>query len=193
VADWRHARFAVVDVEGNGQRPPNVVELAVVPIDDGVIGQPTSWLVRPPLPITGIARGVHGITNGAIADRPAIADLDAEIRTALDGRVIVAHNAHVDVAVLTRELLNWEPAGVIDTLALSRQLLQGIVASFRLGQIADALGLTAGLPKGLAPHRAEYDALVCARLFLRLAGTNDGAAAINAALAIEQIVDERLF
>jgi exodeoxyribonuclease X len=31
----------------------------------------------------------------------------------------------------------------------------------------------AGLPTGLAPHRATYDALVCARLLVRLAMPDD--------------------
>ena len=186
--DWRHTTFAVVDVEGNGQRPPSLVELAVVPIDDGVIGPPTSWLVRPPLPITAIARGIHGIPDSAVAERPVIAELDNDIRAALDGRVIVAHNAHVDIAVLTRELPGWKPVGVIDTLALSRQLLRGIVPSFGLSQIADKLGLATNLPTGLVPHRAGYDALVCAHLFVQLAESHK--AAIETVLAARQ---NRLF
>ena len=33
-------RLIVVDVEGNGQQPPEIVELAAVPIEDGVLGRP---------------------------------------------------------------------------------------------------------------------------------------------------------
>ncbi|MBX7267515.1 hypothetical protein KIF24_16760 [Micromonospora sp. Llam7] len=50
-APWTSARLVAADVEGNGQQPPRLVELAVVPIDAGVIGDPVSWLVRPPSPI----------------------------------------------------------------------------------------------------------------------------------------------
>ena len=39
MTDWVSVRYAVVDVEGNGQQPPDLVELAVVPIVGGVIGQ----------------------------------------------------------------------------------------------------------------------------------------------------------
>ena len=31
MTDWASMRYAVVDVEGNGQQPPDLVELAVVP------------------------------------------------------------------------------------------------------------------------------------------------------------------
>ena len=48
MSDWASVRYAVVDVEGNGQQPPDLVELAVVPIVGGIIGQPASWLMKPP-------------------------------------------------------------------------------------------------------------------------------------------------
>lgn len=45
---WTSLAYAVVDVEGNGQQPPDLVELAVVPITSGEIGEPIRWLVKPP-------------------------------------------------------------------------------------------------------------------------------------------------
>ena len=47
MTDWASMRYAVVDVEGNGQQPPDLVELAVVPIVGGIIRHPATWLVRP--------------------------------------------------------------------------------------------------------------------------------------------------
>jgi DNA polymerase III epsilon subunit-like protein len=41
--------------------------------------------------------------------------------------------------------------------------------SYRLGVLVSALNLGGGLPPGLRPHRAAYDALVTARLFVHLA------------------------
>lgn len=182
MSDWSGATYAAVDVEGNGQQPPNLVELAVVPIDAGLVGAPVSWLVRPPLPITGLARRIHGITNEAAADRPPVGALSGEIRRALQGRVVVAHNAHVDVDVLARELPGWRPGIVIDTLRLSRKLLAGRVRSYRLGTLVDAFGLADTLPKGVEPHRATYDALMCARLFRYLASLPGGPDLITAQL-----------
>jgi hypothetical protein len=56
---WDQQRYLVVDVEGNGARPPDLVELAAVPIIGGVTGEPTSWLVRPSRLITPQARRVR--------------------------------------------------------------------------------------------------------------------------------------
>ena len=171
---WTNARYAVVDVEGNGQQPPDLVEVAIVPITDGRIGEPSTWLVKPPRPITPMARRVHQITNEQVAGCPAVAEVADDIRAHLDPAVSVAHNAHVDLGVLTRELPGFTPFhGVIDTLKLARTLIAG-QASYKLGRLVDDLALADGLPDGLSPHRATYDALVCARLLVHLAAPRGG-------------------
>jgi exodeoxyribonuclease X len=170
---WTSTRLVVADVEGNGRRPPSLVEVALVPIVAGVIGEPVSWLVRPPEAIAWQATRVHGITNQRVAELPGVNAVADEIRACLDGAVVVAHNAGIDLDVLTRELPDWQPAAVVDTLKLARTRLPGR-PSYRLGALVDALDLGRDLPTGLRPHRAAYDALVTARLFVHLATDPDG-------------------
>ncbi len=169
---WTSAPLVVADVEGNGRHPPSLVEAAVVPIAAGRIGEPASWLVRPPEPITWQATRIHGITNQEVADLPRIDVVADGIRAYLDGAVVVAHNAGIDLDVLTRELPGWQPAAVVDTLRLARVRLPG-QPSYRLGALVDAFNLARDLPAGLRPHRAAYDALVTARLFVHLATDAD--------------------
>lgn len=173
MTDWTSLRYAVADVEGNGQQPPDLVEVAVLPITDGTIGEPVSWLVKPPRPIRYLATRIHGISSQDVASAPAFADIEHEVRRVLANRVLVAHNAHVDVAVLRRELGGWESPEVFDTLKLARRLLSG-QPSYKLGALVTALSLNDGMPSGLEPHRAAYDVLVTARLFARLATHRDG-------------------
>lgn len=168
MTDWTERRYVVVDVEGNGHQPPDLVELAAVAIEGGVIGEPVAWLVRPDQPITAMARRVHGITEDMVAAAPVFADIAADVRARLEGAVLVAHNAGVDLAVIRRKLPGYTPDAVADTLRLSRRLLP-VQPSYRLGSLVTALGLGGGLPEGLRPHRAAYDALVTARLFIHLA------------------------
>src|SRR5579859_3367114 len=99
--DWTSLTYAVVDVEGNGQQPPDLVELAVVPIAGGIIGEPHSWLVRPERPIQHFATRIHGLTNQDVADAPPFNEVAAEAQQAIEGVAVVAHNAHVDTGVLT--------------------------------------------------------------------------------------------
>lgn len=173
MTDWTSLRYAVADVEGNGQQPPDLVELAVLPITDGTIGEPVSWLVKPPRPIKYFATSIHGISGKDVASAPTFAGIKHEVRRALADRVLLAHNAHVDVAVLRRELGGWESPEVFDTLKLAKRLLPG-QPSYKLGALVKALSLDDGMHPGLEPHRAAYDVLVTARLFVRLATRHDG-------------------
>ena len=172
MSDWESVRYAVVDVEGNGQQPPDLVELAVVPIVGGLIGRPASWLVKPARPISPMATRIHGLTNQDVADAPALADIEAEVRQSLDADVLVAHNAHVDTGVLRRHLGGWQCPEVFDTLKLARRLFLG-QESYKLGALVTAFALADGLSAGLTAHRATYDAQVTARLFVHLATGQD--------------------
>jgi exodeoxyribonuclease X len=173
MTDWTSLRYAVADVEGNGQQPPDLVEVAVLPVTDGTLGEPVNWLARPPRPITRLAASIHRITDKDVAAAPAFAEFAPEVHQVLAGRVLVAHNAQVDLGVLRRELCGWEPPEVFDTLRLARRMLPG-QPSYKLGALVAALSLDQGLPPGLTPHRAAYDVLVTARLFVRLATRPDG-------------------
>ena len=174
MTSWASMRYAVVDLEGNGQQPPDLVEVAVVPVAAGIIGAPASWLVKPPRPVSRIAARIHGLTNEALAAAPAFADIESEVREALDADVLVAHNAHVDAGVLRRHLGGWECPEVLDTLKLARRLLPGQV-SYKLGALVTAFSLAdSSCPPALPASRHAFDALVTARLFVRLATRHDG-------------------
>jgi DNA polymerase III epsilon subunit-like protein len=164
---WTDLTYVVVDVEGNGQRPPDLVEMAIVPIVGGVIGEPMDWMVRPDQPITPFARRIHGITNEELEHADTFADVQSSVLEALQADALVAHNAHVDVGVIQRKLGEWQCPEVFDTLKLARRLLPGR-PSYKLGSLVDTFLLSDDLPPGLTPHRATYDALVAARLFVHL-------------------------
>src|SRR5262249_42461385 len=104
MTDWTSQSFVVVDVEGNGQQPPDLVELAAVPVVDGVIGEALSWLVRPETPIKHFATRIHGLTNKDVADCPPFESVKVDVLMALSHPALVAHNAHVDVDVLQHKL-----------------------------------------------------------------------------------------
>ena len=172
MTDWTSLRYVVVDVEGNGHQPPDLVELATLPIVSGVMGEPTNWIVRPDQEITPFARKLHGIANEDVADAPVFADIKDEVLRALDGAVLVAHNAHVDVGVLQRKLGDWECPEVFDTLKLARRLLPGL-GSYKLSSLIERFKLAEDMGYELTPHRANCDAIVTARLFVRLANLPD--------------------
>lgn len=168
---WRDVPWVVVDVEGNGQRPPDLVEAACLPIDHGEPGAPRTWLVLPPRPITGPVTRIHGIRNSDITDAPATADVAAEILAAVAGRVVVGHHVGVDLAVLHRELDGWTPPEALDTLRLAKRVWPGL-RSYRLDVLCERAN--PGPPAGAGQrHRAGHDTTLTARLFLALVATID--------------------
>jgi exodeoxyribonuclease X len=181
MTDWTNLDYAVVDVEGNGQQSPDLVELAVVPIVGGKIQEPANWLVKPERPIKHFATRIHGITNQDVTGAPGFETIAGEVQAALDVPALVAHNAHVDVGVLRRHLPGWYVPEVFDTLKLAKRLLPD-QPGYRLGMLVKALNLAEGLSGDLMPHRAACDALVTARLFVRLATMPEGRPLTLAAL-----------
>lgn len=179
---WQQVRWVVVDVEGNGQRPPDLVEAACLPIDGGVPGPVQTWLVHPPRPITGLVRRIHGISNADVATAPRTADVAEQIRAALAGRVVIGHHVHVDLAVLGRELDGWTPTAALDTLRLAKAIWPGR-PSYSLdaltslgGPLTQPTAFSPAAASALPPavhgrHRAGYDVTLTAALFLALAST----------------------
>jgi exodeoxyribonuclease X len=161
-------RLVAVDVEGNGQQPPEIVELAAVTITDGAVGEPMSWLVKPERPITGlVTRKVHGITNPTVATAPPFTQIRHQVAALLEGRRLVAHNARVEVELLARQLPGFSPAGVVDTLRLARVLWPGR-DSYGLDALIRQEGLDLSPVGNSRRHRAAYDAYATALLLLRL-------------------------
>ncbi|MFE5971355.1 exonuclease domain-containing protein [Streptomyces sp. NPDC056460] len=169
---WPRPLF-VVDVEGNGATPPDLVEVAAIPIEDGE-PQPhaaRTWLVRPPTPIPSRITRIHGITNAMTADAPTWPEVAPQVQALLDGAWICAHSASVEYSVLTRHMPSWKPAGVIDTLRLAR-------ATFRdhKGFGLDALIAHTGIRMDDVPgarHSAGYDAYATGLLLQHLAAHYD--------------------
>ncbi|MBF6357409.1 3'-5' exonuclease [Nocardia higoensis] len=130
----RGREFAVVDVEGNGQTPPEIIEIAILPVsrDDVVVQEMRSWLIRPVRPITPVVtRTVHGITNGDVDGKPTWAEVSEQISGALTDRILVAHNANVERRVLSEHLPGWAPPMVLDTLRLAKAVWPGLAVATR--------------------------------------------------------------
>jgi DNA polymerase III epsilon subunit-like protein len=163
----------VVDVEGNGTTPPDLVEVAALPIRDGLPDKTTAgaWLTRPNRPVTSRAAQIHGLTNDMLAGKPAWEEIADQVHDFLGTSWMCAHNAHTDYRVVKAHLPKWEPAGVLDTLRLARATLPNLP-----GYSLDALigHLKPDLSQAPAQrHRATYDAYATAQLLIALSSHYD--------------------
>lgn len=151
-------QMIVADVEGNGQTPPEIIEIAVLPVGaDTAETDMRTWLIRPEHPITPlVTRKVHGISNTDVADCPAWAELAADIKNALTGRVLVAHNASVEYQVLSAHLPGWTPPAVLDTLRLAKHVWPNL-PGYGLDKLIAHARIDAAEVIGQRHHRAAYD------------------------------------
>lgn len=160
---WSQCHFVVLDVEGNGGSPQEIVEVAVVHILDGQLKAVRDWKVRPLNPVTPQATRVHGITNEDLADQPPFTQIAHELLAELDSATIVGHHVGVDLSLLRRQLPDWRPGTSIDTLRLARHVFPE-AGSYTLGALHQHIG---GGDLSTR-HRAKEDAHMTARLFLTL-------------------------
>jgi len=161
-------RITVVDVEGNGGQPPEIIEIAVLTIDGEVSGEKLrTWLVRPRQPIAElVTRKVHGITNADVADAPTWPQVADDVAGALTDRILVAHHASVEHRVLSAHLPTWRPALILDTLRLAKHVWPDL-PSYSL----DRLIVHAALDHSTVAsqyHRADWDTWMTAQLLLTL-------------------------
>lgn len=163
-------RFFVVDVEGNGGSPPEIVELAVIELNGLQLSdRRRHWLVQPTQPIQASARRIHGIKDADLIGAPAIEDIAEDIMDWMSGSQIVGHNVRVELEIITRSLEDWRPSAAIDTLRLAKNLRPGL-ASYGLENLGHELGLAdrAAELTGRGHHSALYDATLAGLIFIDL-------------------------
>ncbi|MGO8054719.1 3'-5' exonuclease [Rhizobium leguminosarum] len=160
----------VVDVEGNGATPPEIVEIALLElIDLRPTGRTFHWLVKPGQPISAAVTRIHGLSDDDVAGAPSIDDIAEDIVTWTDGGVLVGHNVRVELEVIGRSIPGWQPSAAIDTLKLARSLRPGL-SSYSLENLGSTLNLTieAERQTGLKHHSAQFDVALTALLFAAL-------------------------
>ncbi|MCX4515918.1 3'-5' exonuclease [Streptomyces sp. NBC_01619] len=163
-------RLLVVDVEGNGCNPPDLVEVAALPVREGKPDTSTAgaWLIRPPSPVTAFAVRIHGLTNQVLESSPAWEEVADQVQDVLGEAWICGHNVSVDYRVLKAHLPNWEPAGVIDTLRLARSAYEGL-PSYGLDALIEQTKPDLTQAPVVGRHRATYDAYATTQLLLAMA------------------------
>jgi DNA polymerase-3 subunit epsilon len=159
------APLAFLDFETTGlypRRGDRVCEVAIQRVVGGDIALTYATLVNPERPLSAQSFAINQIAPEQLAGAPRFEEVAASVRAALDGAVIVAHNAPFDLEFLHAELaLAGQPPLIvpaIDTLALARRLFPR-----RQSHSLAALAASAGLPP--PSHRALDDVLALRVVF----------------------------
>jgi DNA polymerase-3 subunit epsilon len=160
----RFPMYAIVDVETTGGYAANhrITEIAIYHHDGTRITDFFHTLINPGRHIPHYITGLTGITSQMVQHAPAFEEVADDILQRLEGRVLVAHNAHFDYSFLKKEFdevqKNWVTKKLC-TVRLSRKIIPGL-PSYSLGRLAESLGV-----RMHDRHRAGGDALATATIF----------------------------
>src|SRR5690349_4239101 len=123
-------RVACVDLETTGGTAARhrIIEVGIVLLEDGLVVDSWSSLVNPGARIPPSIAEFTGIDDAMVSAAPTFADIAADVRGRLDGRLFVAHNARFDYGFLRNEFRRVGQrysSRVLCTVKLSRKLYPG--------------------------------------------------------------------
>ena len=128
----RGVEFCILDFETTGLYPQfsdRVVEYAFMVIRDGVVIDQHSSLINPNRPMNEGASRANGITDDMLAEKPRFDQIGGRLWHAVNGRVLIAHNARFDLNCLAHECkkVGWEQPQfrAVDSLKLARSFWSG--------------------------------------------------------------------
>jgi DNA polymerase III subunit epsilon len=162
------AEFLAVDTETNGLPGDlcEVTEVGAVLVGGGELHDTFESLVRVERPLSRGIQRFTGITQAMVDTAPPPEEVLEELGELLAGRVLIAHSARFDTAVLRQAFercaLDWPAPPVLCTVQLARRFAP-LARKRSLAPLADSLGIDV-----TEVHRALPDALTCARVFCAL-------------------------
>jgi DNA polymerase III subunit epsilon len=124
------------DTETTGLSPESgdrIIEIGCVEmLNRRLTGNNKHFYLNPERPNSEDAVKIHGLTDEFLADKPLFASIADELLEFLAGAEVIAHNAAFDVGFFNEELkrlgrprFTEHVAGVVDTLAMAREMFPG--------------------------------------------------------------------
>lgn len=170
-------RLCFVDIETTGLDPSvdQILELGAVFVERGVVTARRRWLVKPTRPVPAMITALTGLTDEELAAAPPLEALEGELREALAGWTLVAHNAGFERSFLGDRLADH---AVLDSCEVAQ-----LLAPDRSSHSLDALVRWLEVGRG-ARHRALDDA---EDTFLMLAALCDHVLQDGARERLEQV------
>lgn len=154
-----------LDTETTGFKNCRLVELAYAHtlLDTLEFPKVVSFRTKPPIPIEEGALKVHGISEEMLAEEIPFQEREdyEELKSLIEGAIVIAHNASFDIGVLMREGINV--GNYIDTQKLAR-LVYPKAPSHKLQDLRTHLEIDI---EGLA-HSAAGDVAVLMAVFHKM-------------------------
>lgn len=157
--------FVAIDLETATRERFSICEIGIAIVRDSIITESKSWLVQPPYNKYDYFNiMVHGITPEDTEDSLSFPEVWNNVVPDLNNSVVVAHNASFDMYALKDAFKVWHLDYPIIDYYCSYRVAQKVVpncSSYSLPCICRELNIDFG-----KHHRAEGDAIGCAKVFL---------------------------
>ena len=153
----RHVVFLDLETTGATATHDRITEVGLVEVNNGKFIREWSTLVNPGISIPPMIQSLTGISNEMVREAPPFEEISRELYLALEGCVLIAHNARFDYGFLKNEfkrLGKTFTAPVLCTVKLSRKLFPQH-ARHNLDSLMSRHGISCD-----ARHRALGDARV---------------------------------
>ena len=160
--------FVSIDVETTGfnEEDAQIIEIATVRVEGGIITERFSTLVNPGHFLPERITRLTGITNAMLVGKPNIYQVMPQVLKFIGDSLIVGHNVKKDLAFIDRVYRDMYNKRFkhphICTLSLAKRVLPNM-KSYSLKDLADYFGI--GYKR---VHRALDDAETTAYLFIEL-------------------------
>ena len=175
---WSDGLILSFDLETTGTDPETARIVSAACLWRNALSAPEdrSWLVDPGVEIPEEATAIHGITNEIAATgtgpAEALPEIVSQFRAALRfGAAVVIYNAPYDLTVLSRECYRYGvDCDLSELLVVDPLVIDKAIDPYRKGsrKLVDVAALYHVPEEGKA-HGATADALMAARLAIRLA------------------------
>ncbi|HEY3426793.1 MAG TPA: 3'-5' exonuclease [Negativicutes bacterium] len=156
--------YVAIDFETANRHRSSACSMAAVTVENGQIVRSAYSLIRPPLlQFDYWNTKVHGITAQDVVDKPTFGELWERIKTHLENKVVIAHNAAFDISVL-RSVLNEyrlpHPGfRYVCTVDIARRVWLD-AENYKLSTLAKRFSIQ------FEHHNALHDARACAMIAL---------------------------
>lgn len=164
--------FIVLDFETATESRASACEVGLCVVENNEIVSSKSWLIKPPQNKYLYANiSIHGITPDMTEDSKEFPEVWKEVCEIINGKDVIAHYSPFDMGVIRDECalynLDYPEFRFMCSCSLSRFIKPGL-PSYALSSLCRHFEINSDVY-----HRAEYDSIMTAKLFLKLLEMSD--------------------
>ena len=157
--------FVAIDFETANSWPGGMCSVGLAYVEGGSVVEVEHYLIRPlKMYFHPFHVQIHGIREWEVRGAPEWPELwENRLREKLEGRLLIAHNASFDMGVIRQSCdaygISWPTFEYHCTRLIARRIWPEL-ENYKLNTVAASLGI------GFTHHRADEDAVACARVAL---------------------------